>query len=411
MVSVGHQGQATISVLNQSKRNHVNLLRKLKKTIDTFHDTFSGLCRGAIQSPALGSLGRYFISKRTVASSFAVSGASLGVLVIPLLLRFTLDEYGLPGATFVLGGFMLQGCIIGMALKPLVPVVVEVTANQELKEVQPKGQGEEEERLSIEQSEPAVVVSPPESSANWCCRLLHEIAFLLNPLLLRTLGAMFFCGMAYLNWYVFVAAYVKEIRLSKTDASLFVSLTGVTELVSRPIAGFLLAKFALNKTVLLAVFCCIALLVCVAFAFLPVWLDYDSGSIFWSFAVLSVILSITGGYFFALMMPLVVDAVAPKDLGRAVGMLPLVLGSGAAVGTQILSEYSPAVFVYLVPSRLSDGSRYRTHNVFLLQVLLRKRLAPSRLFSGVSDSATCRLSCYCSGTSYHIEEQSERADL
>lgn len=78
-----------------------------------------GFSMSMIHGPALVILGQYFNKRRGLANSIANSGASIGGLIFPPMIRFTLDEYGLWGTLMIIAGLLLNLTVCGMLLRPL----------------------------------------------------------------------------------------------------------------------------------------------------------------------------------------------------------------------------------------------------------------------------------------------------
>ncbi|XP_078669476.1 monocarboxylate transporter 2-like isoform X1 [Branchiostoma floridae x Branchiostoma belcheri] len=79
----------------------------------------TGLGCALTVSPMMVTVGQYFSTRRAVANSLAVLGASIMSMTLPLLFQYLLDEYGLKGALLILGGVMLQEVVAGALVRPL----------------------------------------------------------------------------------------------------------------------------------------------------------------------------------------------------------------------------------------------------------------------------------------------------
>ncbi|KAK2172098.1 hypothetical protein NP493_992g02020 [Ridgeia piscesae] len=72
---------------------------------------------GLALTPAIIVTKTYFEKRRTLASSIAVTGVSIGVFVFPMLLIFLEDSFALKGLFFTLAGICLVICLCGVAMK------------------------------------------------------------------------------------------------------------------------------------------------------------------------------------------------------------------------------------------------------------------------------------------------------
>ena len=63
-------------------------------------------------------VGQYFDRHRSVALGIAAAGGSFGQLIIPLIIRFLLDQYGYQGCMLIYSGIVLNGVVAGALLRP-----------------------------------------------------------------------------------------------------------------------------------------------------------------------------------------------------------------------------------------------------------------------------------------------------
>ncbi|XP_055954397.1 monocarboxylate transporter 12-like [Patella vulgata] len=78
-----------------------------------------GLGSAMIHGPALVLLGKYFKTRRGLATSIANSGISSGAVIFPPLVRYLLDSFGLRGALLIVGGLQLNMLVFGLLLRPV----------------------------------------------------------------------------------------------------------------------------------------------------------------------------------------------------------------------------------------------------------------------------------------------------
>ncbi|XP_073802379.1 uncharacterized protein isoform X1 [Danio rerio] len=84
--------------------------------------------------PALTMIGRYFYKKRPIANGFAMAGSPVFLSTLAPLNQYLINEYGWRGSFLILGGLLLNCCVAGSLMRPLVapagsiapPPVVEV---------------------------------------------------------------------------------------------------------------------------------------------------------------------------------------------------------------------------------------------------------------------------------------------
>ncbi|KAL2078490.1 hypothetical protein ACEWY4_026175 [Coilia grayii] len=71
--------------------------------------------------PAVTILGQYFVRRRPFANALSSTGTALGLSVLPFLGHYLHSEYGWRGSFLVLGGVLLNCCVCGAVMRPLMP--------------------------------------------------------------------------------------------------------------------------------------------------------------------------------------------------------------------------------------------------------------------------------------------------
>ena len=79
----------------------------------------SGFGRGLTYAPGLIIVGMYFNRHRGLGVGLATAGVGAGTFVLPPLVDFLFEEFGLSGAFLVLGGLSLNFCVVAMLYRPL----------------------------------------------------------------------------------------------------------------------------------------------------------------------------------------------------------------------------------------------------------------------------------------------------
>ena len=99
-------------------RHFVNLQPRTVYMYMQMKWNFLGIGYAAMFGPCFTIMGAYFDKKRALANALTVAGASLGQLVIPFIMRYLLDSYGLDNTLFIYGAVQLHGFIAALLLRP-----------------------------------------------------------------------------------------------------------------------------------------------------------------------------------------------------------------------------------------------------------------------------------------------------
>lgn len=70
--------------------------------------------------PALTMIGKYFYKKRPIANGFAMAGSPVFLSTLAPLNQYLINEYGWRGSFLILGGILLNCCVAGSLMRPLV---------------------------------------------------------------------------------------------------------------------------------------------------------------------------------------------------------------------------------------------------------------------------------------------------
>ncbi|XP_059361705.1 monocarboxylate transporter 2-like [Carassius carassius] len=69
--------------------------------------------------PALTMIGKYFYKKRPIANGFAMAGSPVFLSTLAPLNQYLINEYGWRGSFLILGGLLLNCCVAGLLMRPL----------------------------------------------------------------------------------------------------------------------------------------------------------------------------------------------------------------------------------------------------------------------------------------------------
>ena len=143
----------------------------------------------------------------------------------------------------------------------------------------------------------------------------------------------FFCSIAYFTYFVVMPAYLMEDGGASAErVATHVSITALSELISRPLIGLLMTNKWYNpKATLLAVTCSsIAATLGFTVSYWPldrVYLGYN------------IIFGMTGGVYLPISLSLLHSCVKPQDIGKVTGLQHIALGLGAALGAPISGNF------------------------------------------------------------------------
>lgn len=197
---------------------NVNVFFYLFQNYSTFFAFAAGLGLALNFQPSLIMLNRYFSEKRPLANGLSAAGSPVALCCLSPLGQVLQYQYGWRGGFLILGGILLNCCVCGALMKPLVPP----------KSLQSKELGQDD---NIE----------PEAEGNkkkGKAKLLDFSVFKDRGFLIYTVAA----SIMVLGLFVppvFVVSYAKELGNEDTKSALLLTILGFVDMFARPTCGVL----------------------------------------------------------------------------------------------------------------------------------------------------------------------------
>ena len=331
-----------------------------------------------LEPPLVSALSTYFKTKRDFANGIAFSGTSLGTLILPPFMRWSIDEYTIRGALLLVAGVWLQ-LVWAVALVRPFPDITEPnnvhkpTAKIPKHIVQDPSESSAEVIWATEKEHPdikaryqcnALAQQPldakgllarasqnaettlpiPQSrrlqgqrskGGSLTSRLssaIHNYWILVKsaPMLLLLIGSVLMYG-AYMSLLVMYPAHFDEIGFSKSNAAWLMSVVGLVELTSRPVTGYLCVKLSLNKFILVAVS---------GFLAGGVGLIITFTKTLWIWYIYMVFFGVFGGLFEAISFLLAINLAGVEKSASGVALISLAVGIGVSVFPVIAGKQS-----------------------------------------------------------------------
>jgi len=255
----------------------------------------AGAGLGLMYVPAIVAVGMYFDKRRAMATGFVCSGSGAGTFLLAPLAQLLIDSIGWQGAIKVFAGMCLACAICGLTMKPL-----------------PKRPSpDNEEDMNCVKK---IVVG----SCN--PRLMTNV-----PFMLLALSNLFATQGLYIP-YMFIKNFALEMGVTSVNASLLISIIGITNTLARILTGLITDLPFINPLIVTTLALGIGGVAPLAISFCDA---------FWSFALCCTIFGISLAAWVAVTSPAIVKMCGVDLLTSGFGTLTFVRGFAALVGPPI----------------------------------------------------------------------------
>ncbi|CAG5121267.1 unnamed protein product, partial [Candidula unifasciata] len=347
------------------------ILSTFVEHFDLLYLTFAvitGLGYALSYSPCVVMVGLHFKKRRSLANGISVSGSGVGSFVVPNLIRWLLNLYGLPGCLLILGGLTLNVSVCALLIRPLSSYkkrqpelrytelgVTKDAGFQQLLNTQiceslsgNNGQASRKESLSKNFSEfssnelipmaslqniPQEELKDLTSSVCDCCKCcdrqksstnrshkktqkLFDWSLMSNPLFIIYALSCGFGNFAYPNVFLMLPAHAENNGQDRNTAALLVSIIGITDLIGRLFFGWFsdlkLMPRLLNRCSVMATF--------------PALVTY------------AALYGLFAGSYMALISVMLADVLGVEKLSSAYGLVMLVMSVGLLPGPLICGQ-------------------------------------------------------------------------
>ena len=199
----------------------------------------------------------YFKVKLPLAGILAMSGGSAGGLVMPFLMTYLLDHGGYVQANVILAGFWIHGCITAIIMvkrrdHPLLASPHSESDPEKMPIINKNGNNEVTTSYHTQSSNDTIVTSGESTGQkrNNCLSTLHSkyvqfrlyYGFLKSKQFLLNWLTIGISSLAYMNLFMFLPSFVKEMGLTNYHASLCVAIMSITEGILHPIFGVMISR-------------------------------------------------------------------------------------------------------------------------------------------------------------------------
>ncbi|RXN08169.1 monocarboxylate transporter 2-like protein [Labeo rohita] len=167
--------------------------------------------------PALTMIGKYFYKKRPIANGFAMAGSPVFLSTLAPLNQYLINEYGWRGSFLILGGLLLNCCVAGALMRPLVAPPNPAKALEE---------------------KPAAVKTEKTTAWQTVNKYLDLSLFKHRGFLIYLSGnVIMFVG--FFAPIVFLSPYAKDNGVDEYQAAFLLSILAFVDMFARPSMGLL----------------------------------------------------------------------------------------------------------------------------------------------------------------------------
>jgi MFS family permease len=266
-------------------------------------------------TPITSTLPKWFTKRRGLAIGITFAGLSLGGVIWPPVVERLIANVGWRSAYIVVGLIVL---VIITALAQLM--------KQSPQKIGLKPYGEKKKLEST-------MRIPDQTGTGFS----FTQAFKTAPY--RLIGLVRFCSMFIFQLVsVHIFPYAVDIGLSEITAAIIISITSISNMVSRLLAGFIADRLGYRLTLFLSVVVLTLSLVVLVFA-----------KELWHFYAFALLFGFAWGSSSVTQVTLVAEFFGSRSLGTIIGSLEFLLTTGGAIGISIAGIIFDATGSYVVP--------------------------------------------------------------
>ncbi|XP_063427482.1 monocarboxylate transporter 12-like [Mytilus trossulus] len=304
----------------------------------------TGIGNSCLYGNGVVMIGSYFKKIRTRANGIALSGASVGTFVIPPLMEFLLQTYGLPGTYLILGGLYLTVAVCGALYRPLIfytnggkkegsdekhkliekdlndyftstgSLVIESTKGLE-QVVQSVNSNKQHDSITIKIFGKPIVIP----------KIFHFSVLKMPEVMFYTIFS-FLVFFGYFNFIILMPIDAASRGFASYEKAWLVSCAGIGDLIGRVVVGIVGDLRIIERYKIIGatcIFCGINILI------------FNFATVFWWCAIHTTLYGFFGGAYVALNSIVLIDMVGLEIMPKAIGVILLIQGLGAAIGQPV----------------------------------------------------------------------------
>ena len=260
-----------------------------------FFGVLVGIGMGGIAAPLMSSVARWFVKGRGLASGIVISGAGVGITIIPPLANLLISNYSWRFSYIIIG-------IIVVSLPVVIAQFLRRPPNQ-MNTLSQDANKLAKDSLNL-QSQGFSLQEVIRTRQFWIISLIS----LSNAFGVQTI-------------MVHLVAHATDINISSTAAATLLSVIGIVSIGSKVIMGAIGDKFGYRKIIIMV-------FILMSLSFL--WLSF-SGEL-WTLYLFAVVLGFNYGAYSGVHSPLVAKFFGLKEHGAILGLTLFALNFGGAVG-------------------------------------------------------------------------------
>ncbi|CAL8278560.1 monocarboxylate transporter 2 [Gadus morhua] len=248
--------------------------------------------------PALTMIGKYFFKKRPIANGMAMAGSPVFLSTLAPFNQYLFNAFGWRGSFLILGGILLNCCVAGALMRPLVP---------------PRAKKDEE-------LAPAALTDgpKPEKLSVWETVNKHlDLSLFKHRGFLIYLSGNVIMFLGFFSPIVFLAAYAKDMGVDEYSAAFLLSILAFVDMFARPTMG-LLANSRWIRPRIQYFFCFAVLYNGVCHILCPLVSDYTG------LVVYAVFFGFAFGMVSSVLFETLMDLVGAPRFSSAVGLTTIV---------------------------------------------------------------------------------------
>ncbi|XP_053495985.1 monocarboxylate transporter 6 [Ictalurus furcatus] len=178
--------------------------------------------------PAVTILGHYFVRRRAFANGMSSTGTALGLCLLPFLGHYLHSELGWRGSFLVLGAVLLNCCVCGAVMRPLV--------SRKHKEVKEKKNGTKP--LAEEGFKEQMWVAWRSLMSSFHRHMAFDLFCSNQRFRVYALGITWMM-LGFVVPLIFLVPYATDNGIERSRAALLLSILGFINIFVRPLAGLL----------------------------------------------------------------------------------------------------------------------------------------------------------------------------